>query len=92
MGTSDFDPEVEWYSPLKAKWAAYPVLDLQNVGRKIKKRRQTFGWSQRVLAEKTGLTPACVCQIEAGKRCPTIDSMYRISMILGYSIDALIKT
>ncbi len=82
--------DMEGYIP--SQWDTYPVLDLQNVGRKIKERRQSFGWSQKVLAEKTGLTPACVCQIESGKRCPTIETIYRISMILGCSIDALTKT
>ena len=48
-----------------------------------------MGWTQVRLAEKAGITPAAVCQIEKGERIPTIPVLHRIAQVLRVSLDYL---
>lgn len=46
--------------------------------------------NQAQLAEKSGVTPAAISQIEKGSRTPTIPVLQRIASVLNVSIDYLL--
>lgn len=50
----------------------------------------SLGISQERFSELCGLTPAAVSQILAGKRNPSLDTLNRIHMATGVSIDHLL--
>lgn len=56
---------------------------------RITETRESQGLSQAELAEKAGVTPAAISQIEKGHRTPTIPVLHRIANVLSVSIDYL---
>lgn len=64
-------------------------LNTRIIKQKILKEREEMGWTQAQLAEKTGITPAAICQIEKGDRIPTISVLYKIAQVLQVSLDYL---
>jgi len=58
------------------------TLPLNNI-LKIKK------WSQKKLAEKTGLTPACISQICGWKRDPKVSTLKKIAEALNVPMDKI---
>jgi len=56
---------------------------------RIIETRERRGLNQAKLAEKTGITPAAISQIENGLRTPTIPVLQRIANVLEVSIDYL---
>ena len=64
-------------------------LNTRVIKQKISKEREKMGWTQAQLAEKTGITPAAICQIEKGDRIPTIPVLYKIAQVLQVSLDYL---
>lgn len=57
---------------------------------RITKTRENQDLNQAELADKAGVTPAAISQIEKGHRVPTIPVLHRIANVLGVSIDYLI--
>jgi transcriptional regulator with XRE-family HTH domain len=57
--------------------------------KRIIEARQSKGLNQAQLAEKAGVTPAAISQIENGLRTPTIPVLHNIARVLGVSIDYL---
>lgn len=45
-------------------------MENTNVGSKVKRFRESLGWSQRELAARCGITASAICQIEKGGRTP----------------------
>ena len=64
-------------------------LNKKAIKQRILALREKRGWTQVQLAEKAGITPAAVCQIEKGDRIPTIPVLYRIAQVLRVSLDYL---
>lgn len=62
----------------------------QVLRRRITEVRSSKGLTQAQLAEKAGVTPAAISQIEGGHRVPTIPVLHRIASVLDVSIDYLI--
>lgn len=56
---------------------------------RIMETRERRGMNQAKLAEKAGITPAAISQIEKGLRIPTIPVLQKIANVLGVSIDYL---
>lgn len=52
--------------------------------------REGKSLNQAKLAEKSGVTPAAISQIEKGSRTPTIPVLQRIASVLNVSIDYLL--
>ena len=52
------------------------------LGQRIRQRRQELGLSQRELAERAGLSPGFLSQIEHNLITPSIDSLREISEVL----------
>lgn len=55
-------------------------------GQRIRYFRQLQGISQEALALKSGMNPAYLGHLERGLKCPTIDTLYRITHALGISL------
>ena len=57
---------------------------------RITRSREEKNLNQAQLAEKSGVTPAAISQIEKGTRTPTIPVLQRIASVLNVSIDYLL--
>jgi transcriptional regulator with XRE-family HTH domain len=63
------------------------------IGRRIREIREKMGITQSELAEKSGLTPAAISQIESGKRArPTDDTIHKIAKALNTTYELLTLT
>ena len=61
------------------------------LGGRIKGLRQARQLQQRQLAEKSGLTPSMVSQIESGKLTPSLHTLGRLAGALGVPIASLFE-
>lgn len=57
----------------------------------IKSLRKALGWSQELLAEKTGVSAPYITQIEAGKRKPSLDIVEKLAFALGVEYKVLFE-
>ena len=62
------------------------------LGQRIKALRQERGLQQRQLAEKSGLTPSMVSQIESGRLTPSLHTLGKLARALGVAIASLFET
>lgn len=62
------------------------------VSENIKSLRKQLGWSQELLAEKTGVSAPYITQIEAGKRTPSLDIVEKLALALGVEYKILFET
>jgi len=73
-------------------------IDLQKqeltraVAARIKYLRLTKSMSQEDLALRAEINPAYFGQVERGLKCPTIDTLYKISKALEVSLSELLRT
>lgn len=58
------------------------LIDYQEMGRRIQNARQEKNLNQKELAERLGLCPAFVCQIERGLRRASAESIAAICRAL----------
>ncbi|MBW1698972.1 MAG: helix-turn-helix transcriptional regulator [Deltaproteobacteria bacterium] len=65
------------------------VFNREILRKRITETRESQGMNQAELAEKAGVTPAAISQIEKGTRVPTIPVLHRIANVLGVSLDYL---
>lgn len=63
----------------------------ENIEKKIRELRQSFGLSQEQLAEHLGVSLAFVGLIERGGRGTSLTNLIKISSLFDVSIDELIK-
>ncbi len=63
-----------------------------NLGERIKTLRQERRLQQRQLAEKSGLTPSLVSQIESGRLTPSLRTLGKLAGALGIPIASLFET
>jgi transcriptional regulator with XRE-family HTH domain len=68
---------------------ARPSSVEDNVGRRLRARRETQGMSLRELARRLGISPSAISQIETGKSLPSVGTLYAIVTELGMSLDEL---
>ncbi len=52
------------------------------IGQKIRKLRESHGWTLESLSEKTGMSPDIIEQIENNETVPTVDFLLRLSRVL----------
>ncbi len=69
-----------------------PRPDYPQVGDAIRSRRQSLGLSLRDLAERLGVTPSLISQIERGRANPSVSTLYAIVAELQLSLDDLLFT
>ncbi len=60
------------------------------INRRIRTRLKQLGYTQRQLANKTGITPAGISQIISGTRTPASKSLHKIAKGLNVSTDFLL--
>jgi transcriptional regulator with XRE-family HTH domain len=59
-------------------------------GRAVKQQREAAGFSLRMLAMRSGISPSMISDIERGTKSPTVTTMVRLAQALGVSAAALI--
>jgi transcriptional regulator with XRE-family HTH domain len=62
-----------------------------SLGARIKGLRAERGLQQRQLAEKAGMTPSMVSQIEAGRLTPSLPTLGKLASALGVPIGSLFE-
>ena len=58
---------------------------------KIKKYRDSFGWTQKILAEKLNTTQQTIAKWEKGDREPNLKALRDMAMLFGTSVDNLMS-
>lgn len=64
----------------------YNMINHKRIGRQIRELRQLRGWKQYELAEKVGLSRPAICNIEAGKRNLTLNTLKRFCEVFEIDI------
>lgn len=64
---------------------------VQEIGEKIKERRNTLGITQPDLAEMAGISKNTLYKIETGQANPTVNVLNKIAHILGMELSLTIK-
>lgn len=59
------------------------------VGQRLRLRRQELGYSQELTAEKAGLHPTYIGQVERGEKNATIESIEKICIALNFPLEVL---
>ena len=65
-------------------------LDIQSIGKRIKKRRKELHLTQTEIKEKTGISSGNMSDIERGNRLPAATTLAQLSEILDCSIDCIL--
>jgi transcriptional regulator with XRE-family HTH domain len=66
-------------------------MTIEELGQKIKERRNTLSISQRQLADYTGLSVVTLSQIERGKANPSFETLNEIFYFLSLEILVVVK-
>lgn len=61
-------------------------------GKVVRRMRDALGWTQEHLAEKAGLTPESISQIETGARHGRPETLSAVAGALGVPVDELHRT
>lgn len=61
------------------------------VGARIRYYRRVRSLSQEELALRANINPAYYGQVERGLKCPTVDTLYKISLALGVPLFELVR-
>lgn len=62
------------------------MLNHKRIGRQIRELRLLRGWKQYELADKVGLSRPAICNIEAGKRSLTLNTLKKFCEIFEIDI------
>ena len=62
------------------------MINHKKIGRQIRELRLLRGWKQKDLAEKIGLSRPAICNIEAGKRSLTLNTLKRFCEVFEIDI------
>jgi len=60
-------------------------------GRAVKQQREACGLSLRALAEKSGISPSMISDIERGAKSPTVVTLVQLAQAMGISAAALVE-
>ena len=60
------------------------------MGDRLREARQARGLSLRALAERLGVSPSLISQVETGRAKPSVSTLYAIASELGISLDELL--
>jgi transcriptional regulator with XRE-family HTH domain len=61
-----------------------------DMGDRLREARQARGLSLRALAERLGVSPSLISQVETGRARPSVSTLYAIASELGISLDELL--
>ena len=62
-----------------------------SLGKRIAHLRKTKGLTQLELSVDSGLSQSFLCDLEAGRRNPSIETLERLAMALGVSLSVLLE-
>lgn len=80
------------YLVLLARYSLiFILMNLEEIGLLIRKRRSSLGIDQRALSEFAGVSVHTVSNIEAGRGNPTVSTLKRVLDVLGLEIDVAVK-
>ncbi len=65
-------------------------MDMNKVGKRIQETRQRRGMTQSELAQKLGMTPKYISNIECGGKNPTLDTFVTIANALQIDANTLL--
>jgi transcriptional regulator with XRE-family HTH domain len=65
---------------------------LRSLGSRVRLLREAKGWTQEVLAERSGLDRSYVAGIEAGLRNPSVKALAKIARGLGTTLSGFFDT
>lgn len=60
------------------------------VGLRIRRQREKLGWTQEEFAERADISMSFVGHIERMEKMPSLDTMIRMSDVLGVGLDYLV--
>jgi transcriptional regulator with XRE-family HTH domain len=60
------------------------------MGHRLRAARRAHGLSLRVLADRLGISPSLISQVETGRAKPSVNTLYAMATELGVSIDELL--
>lgn len=60
------------------------------MGDRLREARQARGMSLRTLADRLGVSPSLISQVETGRAKPSVSTLYAIANELGVSLDELL--
>jgi transcriptional regulator with XRE-family HTH domain len=60
------------------------------MGDRLRQARQARGLSLRRLAERVGVSPSLISQVETGRARPSVNTLYALANELGVSLDVLL--
>ena len=66
--------------------------DYPEIGEQLRARRHALGLSLRTLADRLGVSPSLISQIERGRANPSVSTLYAIVAELDISLDELLFT
>lgn len=66
-------------------------MNYMDLGQRIREERQKLNLTQEKLSEAINVSSAYIGQIERGERCPTLETLIKLSNCLGASIDYLLR-
>jgi len=67
-------------------------MSAQRIGRVLKRLREAKGFSQAVLAKKSGVAQGYISQMEAGEKTnPGIETLKKIAKALSVPVTALLE-
>ena len=67
-----------------------PRVDHPPIGQRLRDERQARGLSLRHLAQRLGVSPSLISQIETGRARPSVSTLYALAAELGVSLDELL--
>lgn len=67
------------------------MLDSKRLGPNLLRLLKALGMSQTELAERCGITQACVSQIINGSRVPALDTVCKIMGVIPVKFEELLK-
>src|SRR3989454_10813322 len=65
---------------------------LSQIGRKVRARRTSMGWTLKQIAERSGISPRFLCDLEAGKGNISVARLAGVGEALDVSIVSLVST
>lgn len=65
--------------------------ELQEIGKRISKRRRQIGLTQELLAEKMNVSVQMISNLERGNKAIKIENLIKVSDILDVSTDYILK-
>jgi XRE family aerobic/anaerobic benzoate catabolism transcriptional regulator len=65
---------------------------LSQIGKKIRDRRMSMGWTLREIAERSGISPRFLCDVEAGKGNISVARLADVAKALDVSIVSLMSS